>query len=282
MTHAKLQTLYGLKFHPFRPDVPLEALYVTPAVDSFLRRVELGIADGGFALITGDPGTGKSVALRLLAQRLRGLRDLAVGTLEHPQSRTSDFYRELGDLFNVPLATNNRFAGFKALRARWSDHIAQTPMRPVLILDEAQAPLAAVFNALFSHRVYLEGMILKPNMVISGAKCPTRANRQTVAAATVRCLKRHVPAAVPGIAFLSGGQSEAEATEHLSLMNRLEPLPWQLSFSYGRALQASALVAWGGKAANVAAGQREFFKRAKLNGLARTGRYEAAMEKEAA
>jgi general secretion pathway protein A len=148
MTHAKLQTLYGLKFHPFRPDVPLEALYVTPAVDSFLRRVELGIADGGFALITGDPGTGKSVALRLLAQRLRGLRDLAVGTLEHPQSRTSDFYRELGDLFNVPLATNNRFAGFKALRARWSDHIAQTLMRPVLIIDEAQETLSAVFNEL--------------------------------------------------------------------------------------------------------------------------------------
>ena len=148
--------------------------------------------------------------------------------------------------------------------------------------DVTSATLAAVFNALFAHRVYLEGMILKPNMVISGAKCATRANRQAVAAATVRCLKRHVPGAVPGIAFLSGGQSEAEATEHLSLMNRLEPLPWQLSFSYGRALQASSLAAWGGKAANVAAGQREFFKRARLNGLARTGRYEAAMEKEAA
>ncbi|MBE7450071.1 MAG: AAA family ATPase [Kofleriaceae bacterium] len=148
MTHAKLQTLYGLKFHPFRPDVPIEALYVTHAVDAFLRRVELGIADGGFALITGDPGTGKSVALRLLCQRLRGVRDLSVGTLEHPQSRTSDFYRELGDLFNVPLATNNRFAGFKALRVRWSDHIAQTLMRPVLIIDEAQETLSTVFNEL--------------------------------------------------------------------------------------------------------------------------------------
>ena len=148
--------------------------------------------------------------------------------------------------------------------------------------DVTSASLAAVFNALHAHRIHLEGMILKPNMVISGAKCPNRADAQTVAAATVRCLKRHVPAAVPGIAFLSGGQSEAEATEHLSHMNRLEPLPWQLSFSYGRALQASALAAWGGKAANVAAGQREFFKRAKLNGLARTGRNEASMEKEAA
>ena len=148
--------------------------------------------------------------------------------------------------------------------------------------DVTAATLTAVFNSLSVHRVYLEGMILKPNMVISGAKCPSRADRQTVAAATVRCLKRHVPAAVPGIAFLSGGQSEAEATEHLSLMNRLEPLPWQLSFSYGRALQASSLAAWGGKAAGVAAGQREFLKRARLNGLARSGRYETSMEKEAA
>ncbi len=148
--------------------------------------------------------------------------------------------------------------------------------------DVTSATLTAVFDALYAHRVYLEGIVLKPNMVISGARCPNRAGRQQVAEATVRCLKRHVPSAVPGIAFLSGGQSEAEATEHLSLMNRFEALPWQLSFSYGRALQASALAAWGGKAANVAAGQREFFKRAKLNGLARTGRYEASMEKEAA
>jgi fructose-bisphosphate aldolase, class I len=148
--------------------------------------------------------------------------------------------------------------------------------------EVTSATLAAVFDALFAHRVYLEGIILKPNMVISGAKCTSRAGRQQVAEATVRCLKRHVPAAVPGIAFLSGGQSEGEATEHLNLMNRLGPLPWQLSFSYGRALQASSLAAWGGKAANVAAGQKAFFKRAKLNGLARTGRYEPGLEQEAA
>jgi type II secretory pathway predicted ATPase ExeA len=147
-THPKLQTLYGLKFHPFRPDIPIEALYPTPAIDSFLRRVEFGIADGGFAMITGDPGSGKSIALRLLAQRLRALPDLVVGTLEHPQSRTSDFYRELGDVFGIPLASHNRWASFKALRARWTDHIAQTLMRPVLIIDEAQETLATVFNEL--------------------------------------------------------------------------------------------------------------------------------------
>lgn len=147
MTH-KLQTLYGLKFHPFRPDIPTEAIYSTPALDAFWRRVEYTIADGGFALITGDPGSGKSIGLRLLTERLRALPDVTVGNIEHPQSRTSDFYRELGDLFAVPLGAHNRFASFKSLRARWSDHIAQTLKRPVLIIDEAQETLNTVFNEL--------------------------------------------------------------------------------------------------------------------------------------
>jgi general secretion pathway protein A len=145
---SKLSSLYGLKFHPFRPDVPIEALFTTPTVDSFLRRVEIGIADGGFAMLTGDPGTGKSVALRLLADRLSKLPDVLVGTVEHPQSRTMDFYRELGDLFGVPLGSHNRWGGFKALRARWAEHIASTHCRPVLIIDEAQETLTAVFSEL--------------------------------------------------------------------------------------------------------------------------------------
>lgn len=145
---SKLLSLYGLKFHPFRPDVPIEGLYTTPAVDSYLRRVELGIADGGFAMLTGDPGTGKSVALRLLADRLRALPDVLVGSLEHPQSRTMDFYRELADLFGIPLAAHNRWAGFKALRTRWAEHIASTRCRPILIIDEAQETLSTVFNEL--------------------------------------------------------------------------------------------------------------------------------------
>jgi len=144
---TKLLSLYGLKFHPFR-DVPIEALHTTPAVDVFLRRIELGVADGGFALVTGDPGTGKSAALRLLAERLRALPNIVVGTLEHPQSRASDFYRELGDVFGIALPAHNRWAGFKALRTRWSEHIASTLMRPVLILDEAQETLTTVFNEL--------------------------------------------------------------------------------------------------------------------------------------
>lgn len=146
--NSKLQSLYGLKFHPFRPDVPIEALFTSPAVDSFLRRVQLSIADGGYVMITGDPGTGKSVALRLLAKRLESLRDVVVGTIEHPQSRTMDFYRELGDLFAVPLQAYNRWCGFKALRTRWAEHISTTLTRPVLIIDEAQEALNTVFNEL--------------------------------------------------------------------------------------------------------------------------------------
>jgi fructose-bisphosphate aldolase, class I len=142
--------------------------------------------------------------------------------------------------------------------------------------------LHKVFAALHSHHIHLEGMILKPNMVISGKKCPNRANPQQVAEATVRTLKRYVPGAVPGIAFLSGGQSSAEATEHLSLMNKLGSLPWELSFSYGRALQDEALKAWGGKPENFVAGQKAFARRAKFNGLARSGSYNAKLEQEAA
>jgi general secretion pathway protein A len=145
---TKLQSLYSLKFNPFRPDVPTEALHTTPALDAFLRRVELGIADGGYILISGDPGTGKSVALRLLAKRLSVLPDVVVGVIEHPQSRTMDFYRELGDLFGVSLQSHNRWSGFKALRARWNEHIATTLTRPVLVIDEAQEAFSTVFTEL--------------------------------------------------------------------------------------------------------------------------------------
>src|SRR5690242_10911332 len=142
--------------------------------------------------------------------------------------------------------------------------------------------LQTVFGQLFEQRVLLEGMVLKPNMVISGKKAANRAPPQTVAEATVRVLKRHVPPAVPGIAFLSGGQSPAEATLHLSLINQLGPFPWSLTFSYGRALQDEALKGWGGTAANFALGQKEFMRRAKLTALATTGRYASDMESKAA
>jgi fructose-bisphosphate aldolase class I len=148
--------------------------------------------------------------------------------------------------------------------------------------EVTDAALDAVFGQLQAHRVHLEGMVLKPNMVISGKKCAQRASPEEVAAATVRCLKRHVPGAVPGIAFLSGGQAPAEAALHLSLMNAAGKLPWQLTFSYGRALQDAALSAWAGTSANRAAGQREFGRWARMNSLARSGRYRAGMEQQAA
>ena len=142
--------------------------------------------------------------------------------------------------------------------------------------------LNKVFRELSAQRVALEGMILKPNMVVSGKKNPKQASVEEVAAKTIRLLKACVPAAVPGIAFLSGGQSDEEATAHLNAMHRLGPLPWPLTFSYGRALQAAPQKAWSGKAENVSAGQRAFSHRARMNGLASKGEWESSLEKKAA
>ena len=138
--------------------------------------------------------------------------------------------------------------------------------------------LQVVFAELDAHGVLLEGMLLKPNMVIAGKKCAQQASVQQVAEATLRCLGRHVPAAVPGIVFLSGGQSAEDATDHLNAMNALGPHPWQLSFSYGRALQAPVLAAWKGQESNAVAAQTSFATRCRLNGLARLGKYERTME----
>ena len=140
------------------------------------------------------------------------------------------------------------------------------------------ATLKEVLNQLFLQRVTLEEMILKPNMVVPGKKAARQASVDEVAEATVRVLKRCVPAAVPGIAFLSGGQSEEEATAHLSAMNAQYDNPWKLTFSYGRALQAAALQAWLGKSGNVAAGQKAFAHRARMNGLAAKGEYVPSLE----
>ena len=141
--------------------------------------------------------------------------------------------------------------------------------------------LHAVFTELRDQRVQPEGMLLKPNMVLSGYSASTQADHDEVAHETMRCFYRHVPAAVPGIVFLSGGQSDEDATANLNAMNAIGPHPWQLSFSYGRALQAPALKAWGGKPENVEAAQRAFYHRAKMNSAARTGMYAPEMEREA-
>jgi fructose-bisphosphate aldolase class I len=148
--------------------------------------------------------------------------------------------------------------------------------------EVTQRVLNRTFQELRAQRVALEGMILKPNMAISGKKSAKQASVQEVAEKTIRLLKSCVPAAVPGIAFLSGGQSDEEATAHLNAMNAIGNLPWRLTFSYGRALQAAPQKAWSGKAENVAAGQRAFSHRAHMNGLASTGKWTADLEKKAA
>ena len=142
--------------------------------------------------------------------------------------------------------------------------------------------LHAVYDALFAQRVPLEQTLLKPNMVLSGYDASGRADVRTVAEQTLRCFRNTVPAAVPGIVFLSGGQTDEDATAHLNEMNKIGGVPWQLSFSYGRALQAPALKAWGGDPANASAAQKAFLHRARFNGAARSGKYTAAMESEAA
>ncbi len=147
--NQKLLALYGLKWNPFSPELPIEALYTPTKVAEFCWRVEQGlIREGGFALISGEPGTGKSVVLRLLAERLSQLRELSVGAITHPSGNLADFYREMGDLFGVELRPHNRWGGFKALRERWLSHLEGTLLRPVLLIDEAQEMPPMVLNEL--------------------------------------------------------------------------------------------------------------------------------------
>lgn len=145
----QLLSLYGLKWNPFSPDIPTEALHRHASFNTFCWRVEHTlIREGGFALVTGEPGTGKSVTLRLLAEHLRGLRDISVGVISLPSSRMADFYREMGDLFGVELSPHNRWGGFKRLRERWLAHLEGTLTRPVLLIDEAQEVHPMVLNEL--------------------------------------------------------------------------------------------------------------------------------------
>jgi general secretion pathway protein A len=148
MNTKKLLSLWGLKWNPFSPELPSEGLLVTPTIDRFAWRVEQLVQEGGFALISGEPGTGKSVALRIVAGRLAALRDVVVGVVERPQSKSSDFYRELGDIFSVKLSPSNRWGGFKALRERWKAHVTSSRIRPVLLIDEAQAMTPDVLGEL--------------------------------------------------------------------------------------------------------------------------------------
>ena len=146
--NKKLLTFYGLKFNPFGPDVPTESLYVPPTVNNFIWRVEHLAREGGFALIMGGAGQGKSVDLRLLVHRLSDMVDVKVGIINRPQSNLADFYREMGDLFGVQLTPNNRWNGTKLLRKRWQEHIEKALFRPLLVIDESQEMQSAVFTEL--------------------------------------------------------------------------------------------------------------------------------------
>jgi type II secretory pathway predicted ATPase ExeA len=208
MSAKKLLALWGLKWNPFTPELPHEALWVPPKIDHFASRVEQLVQEGGFALISGESGTGKSVALRLIASRLSALRDVSVGVLERPQSNLNDFYRELGDIFSVALTPSNRWGGFRALRERWRAHLASTRIKPVLLVDEAQemAPKAlselrilssADFDATSLLTVVLAGdgrlleLLRQEDLVPLGTRIRTRLNTEAASREELLELLRH-------------------------------------------------------------------------------------------
>ena len=256
----------------------------TPLPETLARQQIIpGIkVDAGTTGLAGFPGEKVTEGLDGLAGRLATYRDLGARFTKWRAVIT------IGD--GIPTsgcirANAEALARFAAL----SQEAGLVPIvEPEVLMDGDHSiercdqvtrdTLAAVFAALHRHRVRLDGMLLKPNMVISGSDAPAQAGVTQVAEATVACLRDHVPASVPGIVFLSGGQSDEAATAHLNAMNQLTDAPWQLSFSYGRALQAPALKAWKGEAANGPAAQRAFHHRARLNGAARSGSWTQTME----
>ena len=243
--------------------------------------------DNGAKPLAGSPGENITEGLDGLRERLKEYRDMG--------ARFAKWRAVIAVSDTLPSATCVKVNAHALARyAALCQEQAIVPIvEPEVLMDGSHGierceevtanVLHAVFNALFEQKVYLEGMLLKPNMVISGIKCERQASVEEVAAATVRCLSRHVPAAVPGIVFLSGGQNHLVATAHLSAINQLEePRPWTLSFSYGRALQDVALRAWRGKSENLKAGQRAFYHRAKCDSAAALGKYTESMESEPA
>ena len=178
--NRELLTFYGLKCNPFATDLPVESLMATPAVESFCRRIEHHfVRQGGFAMITGEPGTGKSVALRLLTHRLERTEGLRVAVLTHPSSKLGDFYREMGDLFGIELMPSNRWGGFRDLRERWLAHLDDTRMRPLVLVDEAQELPDSVFAEIrllaatdFDSRAILSVVFAGDNRLVARMRRP--------------------------------------------------------------------------------------------------------------
>jgi fructose-bisphosphate aldolase class I len=243
--------------------------------------------DNGAKPLAGSPGENITEGLDGLRERLKEYRDMG--------ARFAKWRAVIAVSDTLPSATCVKVNAHALARyaALCQEQGVVPIVEPEVLMDGSHSierceevtgsVLHEVFNALFDQKVSLEGMLLKPNMVISGIKCTRQAPVKEVALATVRCLRRHVPAAVPGIVFLSGGQNHLIAIEHLSAINQLDPpKPWKLSFSYGRALQDEALKAWQGKNENLKAGQRAFYHRAKCDSAAALGKYTRAMEGQAA
>lgn len=290
-----------------------EMLFTTPAMADYISGVILfdetirqSCADGTpFAKLLADLGVVPGIKVDKGAKPLAGFPGETVTEgLDGLRERLEEYYSlgarfskwraviTIGDAMGDAIPSGFCLRANAHALARYAALCQEAKIVPIVepevlmdgghTLERCEVVTAAALDALFeqleAHRVDLTGIVLKPNMVISGTECADRAGVQEVAEATVRCLKAHVPEAVPGIAFLSGGQSAEEATAHLGAMNALGKHPWQLTFSYGRALQAPALNAWKGDPANFEAGQKALFKRAKLNGLARQGEYSPSLE----
>jgi len=219
--NKKLLALYGLTCNPFSPEVPTEALRLTPPVERFFWKVEQGLVrEGGFALIVGEPGTGKSVTLRLLADRLGRQPELVVGAITRPQATVADFDREMGEVFGVPLRPHNRWSGAKVLRERWTVHLETTLMRPVLLVDEAQEMNAAVLNELrllastrFDSRQILTVVLAgdarlveqfrRADLLPLGSRIRTRLALEPVAADDLRATLKHAIAAAGNPALMT-------------------------------------------------------------------------------
>src|ERR671913_2590973 len=286
-----------------------DLLFTTPGAEEFISGVILydetirqSSADGTpFPKLLERKGIIPGIKVDMGAKPLAGSTDETVTEgLDGLRERCQEYF-DLGARFTKWRAVINIGAGRPSEYAIWtnahalarfaalSQEAGLVPIvEPEVLMDGdhtiercdqvTRDTLAATFAALHRHRVRLDGMLLKPNMVLSGGDCPTQAGVEQVAQATLSCLRDHVPASVPGIVFLSGGQSDEAATAHLNAMNRLGDAPWQLSFSYGRALQAPALKAWKGEPANGKAAQRAYLHRARLNGAARSGGWTEALE----
>jgi fructose-bisphosphate aldolase class I len=262
----------------------------TPLVEVLTRRgIIPGIkVDAGAKSLPGAPGEQVTEGLDGLRERLAEYKELGARFAK---------WRAVIIIDGERLPTRLAIAANAEALARYAALCQEAGLVPIVepevlmdgdhtierCFDVTEATQHAVFHALAEHRVRPEGMLLKPNMVLSGASCSRQARVEEVAAATVRCVRRTVPAAVPGIVFLSGGQRDELATAHLDAMNRLPGLqPWELSFSYARALQAAPLSIWRGDPANVAAAQRAFRHRGRCNAAARRGQYTPELERTVA